>query len=137
MVEALQQHKNLFSLRLSNTHVSVKFVEHFWNFVKDHESIKVFRWINLDNLKKQPFVDYEPHHIIGLEKMMCLEYRLEKVNSGVYLNPYVGDLTRDLVEGVFKCQQWTLDSQELLKFLASWCDFAVDNFNILYSGKYK
>ena len=42
---------------------------------------------------------------------------MEKVDKGVYLNPYIGDLTRDIVEGVFKCQYWTQPSKELLQFL--------------------
>ena len=73
---------------------------------------------------------------------MLVDIRQNKARSrGIYLNPYIGDLSQDLVEAIYKCQY--MDQQkdnyngELNSLLKSWCDYVVQNWDALERGQYK
>jgi len=71
---------------------------------------------------------------------MLVDILKTKVMSrGVYVNPFIGDLSRDFVEAVYKCLFWDRreDNRELTQLLKSWCDFIVDHWIDLQSGKYR
>lgn len=72
--------------------------------------------------------------------MMSVEVQQTKVRSkGVFVNPFIGDLSRDLVEAIHKCQCWQLraGNSELPAVLHSWLDYVCENWNKLESGDYR
>ena len=92
---------------MANTHVSLKFVVYLWTSIKSHISIRVFRWVNIDAQRLTPGQDYEHRYTSDLDKIMVMEIRQTKVKSkGLFINPFIGDLSRELVEAVYKCIHW-------------------------------
>lgn len=58
------------------------------------------------------------------------------------MNPYIGDLSRDFIEAVYKCQYWDRleplgQNVELSTLLKSWCDYVIENWRALEQGDYK
>ena len=69
-----------------------------------------------------------------------MDIKKERARSrGLYLNPYIGDLQRDLVEAIYKCQYWdkTEDNSELVSLLQCWCDYTLDNWHDFEKGTYR
>ena len=69
-----------------------------------------------------------------------MENRINKVKDrGIYLNPFIGDLARDMVEGVYKCRYWDRlnDNYQLQAYLRSWTDWVLENWSDLEHGHYK
>lgn len=95
--DSLQNNTTLVWLRMSNTHVSLKFVDFLWQFVKHHRSIRVFRWHNVEPLNVS-VEDFESDYRDGLNKLMVMDIKKGKLRTkGVFVNPYIGDLALDLV----------------------------------------
>jgi len=73
----------------------------------------------------------------------CIDCRKTTVaGKGIYLNPYIGDLSRDFIEAVYKCQYWDRleplgQNVELLTLLKSWCDYVIENWRALEQGDYR
>ena len=51
IINTLGQNTSLYSLRMANTHVNLKFLVYLWDFLKQSKTIKIVRWINIsDNI---------------------------------------------------------------------------------------
>ena len=84
IINTLGQNTSLYSLRMANTHVNLKFLVYLWDFLKQSKTIKIVRWINIsDNITGH--ADYEPFFINRFDKMMLVDCKPYKVKSrGVY-----------------------------------------------------
>jgi len=103
----------LKSVRLSNTHVSSNIVTRFQKFLKAQRQLQCFRWINVVGLADQgserEFAtppSFQPDYCDDLNQIISITCGTSPVSGsrGIYLNPYIGDLQRDLIEAIYKCQ---------------------------------
>jgi len=84
----------------------------FQKFLKTQQQIQCFRWINIEGLADQSAnngmgLDYfQPDHYDDLNQIISINCRTDPVGGGrgIYLNPYIGDLQRDLIEAIYKCR---------------------------------
>jgi hypothetical protein len=90
---------------MSNTVCSLNVVEYFQKFLKT--SLRCVRWINILGSLDMNKASYEKDYCYGVSRMIqveCLQYKIK--DRGIYLNPFIGDLQKDLVEAIYKCRYW-------------------------------
>lgn len=61
-------------------------------------SLKIFRWLNLLPLPTKD--DLEPKDI---SRVFMIESRMNPISRGEYLNPFIGDLSQELLQDIYKC----------------------------------
>jgi len=97
----------------------------------------VFRWVNL-----LPLPQKEDIARISIAKTIQVESRNNSVSRASFLNPFIGDLSHDLIQDIHKCQYFEITGHEekdieLNAILQSYCDYAIRNWSILENGSYK
>lgn len=89
----------LRNLRLANTHVSADVVELVMDAAQRSPNLRCLRWTNLVPLQHSKHWEQT-----SLSKLLLVEHRKTPLERGSYLNPYIGDLQRNLLADIYKCQ---------------------------------
>jgi hypothetical protein len=98
--------------------------------------LKIFRWVNLLPLPVNE--DVGPK---DATRVFVIESRNNPMSRMEYLNPYIGDISFEMLQDIFKVPYFTrqkdvLLNTELDNLLWSYCDFVVENWNSLEKGAY-
>ena len=78
-----------------------------WEYARHSNTLQILRWINVVSQSEKELHKHQLPYYEGITKLVLYENRVEKVaDRGIYVNPFIGDMAKDLVEGVYKCNRW-------------------------------